>query len=361
MLWNGFKPIVGEWPITPDELRELRQLVVEGPFREGMGTVEPIQIKPQYVRWLAERFEGLGDVGGRILFDCGSGASAWALGDVIRALRLDAVSLYDAPDGTFPFRTPDISGPEDLAELQAAVRTDERARVGFGFDGDGDRVGLVDERGARVPSDQFIAWLAGTLIERNGGGTVIVDLKLSHVVAEAVRQAGGTTVQQKSGHTFIKRMLLERGAILAGEYSGHIFFGELGGVDDALFAALLTASLLAEDGRLASQVFAALPKAVSTPDIRVPFSGDKSALIRRAQLAAREQGADVLMIDGVKAIYADGWALLRASVTESALTMRFEGPTAADMVAVAKRFLTALPELRQEAMPKIERTAAKAG
>lgn len=354
VLWNGFKPILGELPITPDELVELRDRAVSGPFSERAGVVEPVSIKPRYVDWLVERFDGLGERSGRLGFDCGSGAAAWALGDVIRGLGLNAFSLYDTPDGTFPHRTPDISGPEDLAALQAAV-ADDGAVAGFGFDGDGDRVGLVDELGHRVYSDRLIAWLAGALVARNGGGTVITDVKLSKLVADEVTRAGGVALSQKSGHTFIKRMLIDRGAILAGEYSGHIFFGELGGVDDALYAALLMASLIAEDGRPVSEIFGAMPAYASTPDIRVHFKGDKAAMIEQADAAARADGAEVLRIDGVKAIYPDGWALLRGSVTEAALTLRFESPTPEQTLDVARRFTAALPSLQPEVLQKVSR------
>lgn len=354
VAWNGFKPILGDLPITPDELAELRDLAISGRFTEGAGAVEPIAIKPRYVAWLVEQFDGLGEQAGRLGFDCGSGATGWVLNDVIRGLGLNSFSLHDTPDGTFPFRTPDISGPKDLALLQMAV-TSEGAAAGFGFDGDGDRVGLVDEKGQRVSSDRLIAWLAGTRVAHNGGGTVIMDVKLSQLVADEVTRAGGVALAQKSGHTFIKRMLIDRGAILAGEYSGHIFFGELGGVDDALYAALLMASLLAEDGRPVSEIFAAMPAYASTPDIRVHFSGDKVAMIERAALAASADGAEVLRIDGVKALYPDGWALLRGSVTEAALTMRFESQTPEQAHAVAHRFTAALPELQPEVLQKVDR------
>lgn len=353
-LWNGFKPILGEMPITPEELAQLRDLAVAGRFAAGKGSVEAVDIKTQYVTWLLGRFAGLAERVGRLAFDCGSGAAAWALGDVVDGLNLHAALLHDWPDGTFPHRTPDISGPEDLAVLQAAVVA-EGAALGFGFDGDGDRVGLVDERGGRVSSDRLIAWLAGALVRRNGGGAVVTDLKLSQVVTDEVERAGGVILPQKSGHTFIKRMLLEQDALLGGEYTGHIFFGELSGVDDALFAALLMASLLADEGRPASDVFAALPTYASTPEIRVHYNADKAALIVRAAEAAALDGANCLRLDGVKAIYPQGWALLRASVTESALTLRFEGVAPADTKSVANRFLAGTPEIRAEVMPQVQR------
>jgi phosphomannomutase len=150
-------------------------------------------------------------------------------------------------------------------------------------------------------------------------------------------------------------MLLERGASLAGEYSGHIFFGELGGVDDALYAALLMASLLADDGRPASAILGAMPTYATTPDIRVHFTGDKADMIARAAAAAEADGATILQLDGVKALYPTGWALLRGSVTESALTLRFESTTPDATLAIARRFTNALPELQADVVQKAGR------
>jgi len=252
--------------------------------------------------------------------------------------------LFAEPDGTFPNRSPDIAGPHDLTALQAEVIR-QGAEFGAGFDGDGDRVGFVDECGRRVSSDRLIAWLAREMLQMEPGGTVIYDVKLSRVVPETVGRCGGKAIVQKSGHTFIKRAMLENGAILGGEYSGHLFFRELEGGDDGLFSALLICSLIGASGRPFSKIVADLPGYESTPDIRIRYAGDTVRLIRDAAASARKQGARLVLVDGVRAEYDEGWALMRASVTEPALTFRFEGNTQSDMLNVAQRFLAGVGEV----------------
>lgn len=352
--WNGFKPVLGENPITPAEIEHVKQRVAAGDFSSGQGSRESLDIRPDYVAWLAGRFAGIGQR--KVVFDCGGGATGWALPAVIEALQLPAEVIFGAADPAFTQRSPDISGPNDLAALQEAVRQ-HNAEAGFGFDADGDRVGLVDERGARVSSDRLIAWLAGELLRRSGPAAVIYDLKLSRLVAEVVGAHGGTAVPQKSGHTFIKTAMLQHNALLGGEYSGHLFYRELGGGDDGLFSALLMIQLIEEGGQPISEVLAQLPVYASTPDIRVHYSGERLPLIQQAAEHARRDGARLVTIDGVKAEYPEGWALMRASVTEAALTLRFEGRTPAEMLAAAERFMRGVPDIAGAVLEQVRRYA----
>jgi phosphomannomutase/phosphoglucomutase len=252
--------------------------------------------------------------------------------------------LFGTPDGRFPNRSSDIAQPGDLAALQAEVKR-FRADMGLGFDGDGDRAGLVDELGNRVPSDKLIAWLAQAMLREAPGSAVIYDSKLSKLVPEAVEKAGGKPIAAKSGHTFIKTAMLDFDAVFGGEYSGHLFFRELEGGDDALFAALLICTLATKLKKSVSQIFDEMPHYFSTPDIRIKYAGDKEEPILQAIAHAKKQGAKLILVDGVKAEYPDGWALMRASVTEPAFTLRFEGNTRQDMLNVAQRFLEGSGEL----------------
>jgi phosphomannomutase/phosphoglucomutase len=351
-VYNGFKPVLGELPITPEELEELKASVVKGSFTSKQGRVEKVEIKGDYVRWLAARFTGLVGKTFRIVLDCGNGATGWVIHDVLKALDLEAEVLFEEPDGRFPNRSPDIAGRDDLAKLQQEVRT-RGADLGAGFDGDGDRVGFVDEQGNRVPSDLLIAWLSREMLRKNPNGKVIYDLKLSKVVPETVGRSGGEAIVQKSGHTFIKRTMLETGAILGGEYTGHLFYKELEGGDDGLFSALFVASLIAERKIPFSKLISDLPGYHSTPDLRVKYAGEKKGLLQDALAHAKRQGARLVLVDGVKAEYEEGWALMRASVTEPAFTFRFEGNTKTDMLKVAERFLSGLGSLGKEVWGKI--------
>lgn len=350
--YNGFKPVLDELPITPEELEGLKEVILREEFRSEFGRIERVDIREAYIRFLVERFAGLGARIQKVVFDCGNGATGWVIEDVLRALEIEAVVLFAEPDGRFPNRSPDIAGPEDLIRLQEEVRR-RGAPLGAGFDGDGDRVGFVDERGRRIPSDLLIAWLARDLLKRHPGESVVYDLKLSKVVPQTIEKNGGRAVVQKSGHTFIKRTMLETNALLGGEYTGHLFYRELEGGDDGLFSSLLVCSLVAEGGRPFSQCFRDLPRYVSTPDLRIPYSGEKERFIQETIERARADGAKLLLVDGVKAEYEKGWALMRASVTESAFTFRFEGETESDMLHVARRFLSGMGELEKKVWDRI--------
>jgi phosphomannomutase / phosphoglucomutase len=350
--YNGFKPVLGDLPITPEELEELKRLTLKGSFPPAQGRIEKTEIKQEYVRWLAARFAGLSDKVPKVVFDCGNGATGWVIRDVLNALDIRAEVLFEEPDGDFPNRSPDIAGPEDLAKLEQEV-VGKEAGLGAGFDGDGDRVGFVDEHGRRVPSDLLIAWLSRELLKKSPNGKVVYDLKLSKVVPETVNRSGGEAIVQKSGHTFIKRTMLDSGAILGGEYTGHLFYKELDGGDDGLFSALLVCSLIAESKRSFSELLSDLPRYWSTPDLRIKYPGGKKELIRKVRAMAKDQGAEIVLVDGVKAEYKDGWALMRASVTEPAFTFRFEGNTKTEMLNVAKRFLSGLGPLGDEVWKKI--------
>jgi phosphomannomutase/phosphoglucomutase len=351
-IYNGFKPVLGDLPITPEELEELKASVVKGSFVSKQGRVETVEIKREYVHWLANRFIDLAWKGCRIVFDCGNGATGGVVYDVLKALDIKAEVLFGEPDGRFPNRSPDIAGPEDLAKLQQEVQT-RGADLGAGFDGDGDRVGFVDERGRRVPSDLLIAWLSREILRKNPNGKVVYDLKLSKVVPETVGHCGGKAIVQKSGHTFIKRTMLETGAILGGEYTGHLFYKELEAGDDGLFSALFVASLIAEKKVPFSGLISDLPQYYSTPDLRIGYPGEKEGFLKDALVHAKRQGARLVLVDGVKAEYDDGWALMRASVTEPAFTFRFEGNTKPDMLNIAQRFLSGLGNLGKEVWEKI--------
>lgn len=350
--YNGFKLVLDELPITPDELEALKQIALREEFRSEFGRIERVDIRPDYIRWLVERFARLEFRTVKVVFDCGNGATGWVIEDVLKSLAIDSVVLFPEPNGRFPNRSPDIAGPEDLVRLQEEVRRN-RAALGAGFDGDGDRVGFVDEQGRRIPSDLLIAWLARELLKRFPGETVVYDLKLSRVVPEAVERNGGKAIVQKSGHTFIKRTMLETKALFGGEYTGHLFYRELEGGDDGLFSSLLVCSLLAEGGKPFSECLKDLPRYASTPDLRIAYVGEKEGLIQRTIERAKAQGARLVLIDGVKVEYEKGWALMRASVTEPALTFRFEGETESDMLNVARRFLSGMGELEEKVWNRI--------
>ena len=330
---NGFKISLGPWPITEEALAGLARRIADANFVEGLGTHKRVDIIDRYEEDLLGRFSPLPRPL-KAVVDAGNGCYSQIAPRVLRALGCDVVELFCEPDGRFPNRAPNPAVAANLTRLCETVVA-ARADLGVAYDGDGDRVIFVDEQGRVVESDRTIVLFARHLLRR-GPGEVIHDIKCSSVVPEAVRQAGGTPVMEKSGHAFIKTTLLRRGAILGGEISGHFFFGELGG-DDGLYATLLMLHVIAEVGcgpaPAAVQGLAALvdtaPRYPVTPDIRLPCPiRDAEAIVQELIAAfADAPGCEVSTLDGVRIAWPDGWALIRPSVTEPLITLRFEAHT----------------------------------
>lgn len=359
---NGFKPILGPLPITPDGLAGLRRrveasAVAGGPStaeRGPGGRIERVDLRGAYADWLVEAGEAmLGPAARRLrlVVDCGNGSFSEIAPEVLARLGLAFTPLFCEADGSFPSRSPDVSKPGALEALSEAVRR-AGADLGVAFDGDGDRVGFVDEAGEVLPADVFIALLARDALQRGGPAPVVLDIKLSRACDEVVLAAGGVPVRERSGHTFMKTRVIREGAILGGEGSGHVFFGEIAGGDDGVYAALSLAALLGRSGLPLSSLAASVPRYPITRDIRVRYEGDAAALVEKLRRMAAAD-ARLESVDGVKAHYPDGWALARASVTEPAITMRFEGDSVAALRALVERFLGGEPGLLPPALEAV--------
>jgi phosphomannomutase/phosphoglucomutase len=258
---------------------------------------------------------------------------------LFRVLGYEVIELYCQPDGTFPNRPPNPALAENLTALGEKVRQ-TGAALGIAFDGDGDRAGFVDENGRPLDNDDMIVLLARYYLEKENG-TIIFDAKCSMVVPEEITKAGGQAVMARAGHTFSKAAFLRENALFAGEISGHFFFRELG-YDDGMFAGLKICEFVAKHGSLA--VLAdAIPNYLLTPDIRVPYPGpDKEVILDKVAkvLAAYQPNR----IDGVRIEFADGWGMIRASVTEPLFTLRFEAKSQQRLNEIIAILLDALPE-----------------
>ncbi len=339
--YNGFKIELGAWPIQEDELAALRATVEAGEWEPGpVGGVESADILGPYARFLVEAFEELAPR--RVVVDAGNGCMSLVAPQVLAALGIDVVPLYCEPDGTFPNRSPNPSDARHLIALREAVRA-QRAELGIAFDGDGDRVVFVDGTGEVQPAERVLVLFVRYALQRAPGAAIIYDQKASDVVRQAILDAGGRPLRERSGFAHIKRRLLAERAVLAGEVSGHYFFGELGG-DDALYAACHLLRVL--DGLRATlaQALASVPVYPITPDIRVPC---EPAIARAiiGELAATFGEARVDRLDGVRIAWDDGWALVRESVTEPLITLRFEARTRERLSAVQAEVRASSPTL----------------
>jgi phosphomannomutase/phosphoglucomutase len=343
--YNGFKIILGNLPVTEEELARIRELAETGDFAAGKATIAQQNVLPDYETWLAESGKDL--IRGmrrapRVVIDCGNGCYSEIAPRVFERLSIPCVPLFCEPDGSFPNRSPNSAIADNLTALcEAVVR--ERADLGVAFDGDGDRVSFVDERGEFLPADQAIGIVARRL--PNGlkpGDKVVLDQKCSAAVAELVSAMGATPLMEKSGHTFIKTRMITENARFGGEISGHLFYRELAGGDDGLYSAILMTGIIGRHGPL-SKLASELPAYATTPEMRIRVEPDPAVLDAIAKAFPPER---VSRLDGVRVQFDDGWALARLSVTEPVVTLRFEGRDKKALRRIMQEFLSPVPELR---------------
>lgn len=340
--YNGFKLVLGPEPVTEADIAEIAAMVAVDRRTTGNGAIVARPVVDEYVQYTA----GLAKPGHlRVVIDAGNGATAPIAPRLFRALGYDVIEMYCRPDGAFPHRPPNPALAENLAALGARVR-ETGADLGIAFDGDGDRVGFVDETGQAVDNDDILVLLARHYLRREKG-TVIYDAKCSMVVPEEIAKAGGRAVMARAGHTFSKAAFLREKALFAGEISGHFFFRELG-YDDGMYAGLKMCEIVAESGPLGTLVNT-IPNYILTPDIRVPYPGqDKEAIL--AGVAARLAAYRPNLIDGVRIEFSDGWGMIRASVTEPLFTLRFEAKTPERLREIITLLLDALPDYLRAAV-----------
>jgi phosphomannomutase len=330
--YNGFKMMLGRKPFFGQQILQIGALAEAGDVvPEAAGGEQIIDISDDYIARLLADWDG-GDRMLKVIWDNGNGAAGDVLKKLVASLPGEHIVLNGAIDGRFPAHHPDPTVPANLAELIAAVSA-HKADIGIAFDGDADRIGLVDDKGAILFGDQLMVMLARDVLKANPGATIIADVKASQVLFDEITKAGGTPLMWKTGHSLIKSKMAETGSPLAGEMSGHIFFADRWyGFDDALYAAVRTLGIVARlEGHL-SAVREALPHVINTPEVR--FDCDdrrKFAVIEEVAGRLRSEAAKVSATDGVRVQTADGWWLLRASNTQAVLVARCEATTAAGL------------------------------
>jgi phosphomannomutase/phosphoglucomutase len=346
--YNGLKMVVQGHTLSGEEIQGLRARIEREDFRAGAGRRRSAAVLDDYLKRIA------GDVRlsrqMRIAVDCGNGVAGIAAPRLYRALGCEVEELYCDVDPTFPNHHPDPSHAENLADLIAAVRKG-RAELGFAFDGDGDRLGVVTKDGGVIYPDRQLMLFAADVLSRNPGAEIIYDVKSTRLLAPWIERHGGRPLMWKTGHSLIKAKLAETGAPLAGEMSGHTFFKERWyGFDDALYAGARLLEILSRS-RDASGVLTSLPNAPSTPELQWKLAeGEPHALVARLQAAQPfPNAARIVTIDGVRAEYADGFGLARASNTTPVIVLRFEADTDAALRRIQQEFRAALQPLKPDA------------
>jgi phosphomannomutase/phosphoglucomutase len=335
--YNGFKMLVAGRALYGERIQKLRQRIEAGDLAHGDGAVEKREVVGSYIDDVAGRFQLARPV--KMVADCGNGTGSLVAVDLLKALGADVVPLYCESDGTFPNHHPDPVVDENLADLIELVRR-EGAALGVGFDGDADRLGVVDETGRIIRGDILLLLFGLDILKQSGPGQKLVfDVKCSQAVPEVFAARGGEPIMWKTGHSLIKEKMKETGAPIAGELSGHICFADdYYGYDDALYAACRITDLIARGDRPLSKMVAEFPSYHSTPEIRVEVpEDDKFDLVDRAVRHFRETH-EVVSVDGARVLFDEGWGLVRASNTQPVLVLRFEARNEAALDRIRSTF-----------------------
>ena len=342
--YNGLKIMIAGDTLHGEAILDLRRRVEEddldtGP-NTGRGVLRSAEVAEAYVRRVCGQIPAArGNDARKIVIDCGNGVAGDLAPRLFKALGHDVVELYCDVDGDFPNHHPDPSAPANLRDLIAAVRT-HSADLGLAFDGDGDRLGVVDGEGTVIWPDRQMMLFAGDVLAGRPGAEIVFDVKCSNLLPAHVEKLGGRPVMSKTGHSFIKARLRETGAPLAGEMSGHIFFADRWyGFDDALYAGARLVQILMRRGESAARVFARFPDAKGTPELRmVVEEGGQGRFVEALLASDRFADAKKTTIDGFRADFPDGWGLIRASNTEPNLVLRFEGADDAALERIEDEF-----------------------
>jgi phosphomannomutase len=339
---NGFKLVLGGKPFFGEAIQQLgRKALALGPAAAPRGHVTEHRVFDDYVARLARDYDGTRPL--TVAWDCGNGATGDVVVELTKKLPGKHILLNETIDGTFPAHHPDPTVAENLVQLQQAVAA-HGCDLGIGFDGDGDRIGVVDARGHILWGDQLMVVLARDVLKNYPGAPVLADVKASQVLFDAIAAAGGRPVMMETGHSLIKARLAESGAPLAGEMSGHIFFADhYYGFDDAIYVAVRLLGILGRTPETLADMLDGLPAVFNTPELRVPCEEErKFAIVEEVRERLRQRGAEMVEIDGVRVRTPDGWWLLRASNTQAIVVVRAEAGTEAGLTRLKRELATEL-------------------
>ena len=358
--YNGFKMCVGKEALYGDGIQQLRKIIETGSYSHGQGKVSESPIIPEYLAFLKEHFSSVDGTSLHVMIDCGNGAASLVARQALEQLGCKVTGLHCDLDGRFPNHHPDPTVVENLQDLISGVKQ-AGAHVGIGYDGDADRIGAVDELGDILWGDRLLLLFARDVLKTNPGSTFISEVKASQLLYDDIEKRGGRGIMWKTGHSIIKAKMKEEKAALAGEMSGHMFFADrYFGYDDAIYASCRLIEILAKTPRAFSTLLADVPQTSVTPEIRVDCPDQQKFLlvekvIERLQELAKAPHPEcpeltiqnVVTIDGIRASFAEGWGLIRASNTQPALVLRFEATSPQHLQSI-RTFLESQLEICQQ-------------
>ena len=323
--FNGFKVSVGPKTIFGEEIQVLRGIVEKGEFSRGKGTYSQHEIISEYQRYLRQNIHVARKL--KVVIDAGNGTAGVVAGPLLRDLGCEVEELYCDIDGRFPHHFPDPTIPEYLDDLIKRVN-ETGADVGIGYDGDGDRIGVVDDQGRIIWGDQLLILFSREILRDRRGATFVADVKCSQNLFDDVEKHGGRAIMWKTGHSLIKEKMRQEKAFLAGEMSGHLFFADRYlGYDDAIYASCRLLEVLSKTDRTLSQLLGDVPKTFITPEIRLDCPDEIKFKVVESVRDTLRKTHSIIDIDGVRVTFDDGWGLLRASNTQPVLVLRFEALT----------------------------------
>lgn len=325
--YNGFKISVGKSTIFGKDILKLGEIVDQKEWVSGSGSHEAYDIFAPYVAKHKEEFKDLKPI--PVVIDCGNGAAGIVARRLYEAVGLKPTILFEQPDGRFPNHHPDPTVEENLEDLKKEVKA-KKAMLGVGFDGDSDRIGVVDEEGRFLLGDELMVIWSRAILKTNPGAKIIGDVKCSDRMYADIEKNGGKPIMWKTGHSLVKNKIKEEKSPFGGELSGHIFFSDRNyGYDDALYAGLRLIEIISQTGKTLKELMAGLPSAFCTPEIRLDTTEEKKIKIVETLTHHFKSmpGVQLNFIDGVRVSFPDGWALVRASNTQPVVVVRFEAQT----------------------------------
>lgn len=351
LQYNGIKMAYGKLALSGDQIQSILHLIVNDDFNIGLGQLSyDFDLPKRHMKTIGGKVK-LGDRKLKVVVDAGNGLSGSFMPDVYESLGIEVVRLYCEPDGTFPNHLPNPEDTTTTKDLEAKV-TEVGADMGIAFDGDADRCGIIDEHGHHIAADRLLALLSRDLLKRAPGAKVVFDVKSSQALADVIRENGGVPVMWKAGHSLMKAKINEIGALIGGEVSGHLFIGEdYYGFDDAGLVSLKVLEIFSKTKQSVSEAFDSIPKLIATPEIIMSAPDDVKFTIIDTIKSHLSSQYEVIDVDGARALFPDGWGLVRASNTQPAITMRFEARTNPQIVEYMKKFDALLDDY-----PMVDRT-----
>jgi phosphomannomutase/phosphoglucomutase len=339
--YNGFKICLGKTTIYGEEIQKIRRIGEKGSFPKGKGSTDREEVIEPYVEEILKRVR-CGQVPRKVVLDAGNGVAGLVAPELYRRMGVEVQKLFCEPDGRFPNHHPDPTLPENLKHLVEKV-TGTSADLGIAFDGDADRIGVVDRKGKILWGDQLMIIFSRDLLKRHPGAKIIGEVKCSQVLYDDIRKNGGIPIMWKAGHSLIKGKMKEEGALLAGEMSGHLFFAErYFGFDDAIYAGARLLEILTNENKDLQEFLAGVPTPVNTPEIRLDCPDDRKFQVVADLASEFKEEYQVIDVDGARVVFNGGWGLIRASNTQPVLVLRFEAADQKTLQEIRKIFMDKL-------------------